>query len=274
MSVDRPRRWLCRRLSCGDRRRGRWRAPQDDRPGRGCGAVSRARRWPCHRRLLPSALRAGLRSPARRDTGCERPVDAVVRTGRHAYRARPVRAAHACAGVRTMTALLRGDGRALIVAEIGNNHEGDPSVALDLVHRAAECGVDAVKFQTFRTEQFVRPADAARFARLKRFELSPDDFVRLADAARRNGLLFISTPLDLDSARMLEPLVDAFKIASGDITCTPLIECVGQSGKPVFLSSGASDAGEVEQAVAVLRRCWARSGSTPELAVLHCVSCY
>jgi N,N'-diacetyllegionaminate synthase len=173
-----------------------------------------------------------------------------------------------------MTGLLRRDGRALIVAEIGNNHEGDPSVALDLVHRAAECGVDAVKFQTFRTEQFVRPADAARFARLKRFELSPDDFVRLADAARRDGLLFISTPLDLDSARMLEPLVDAFKIASGDITCTPLIECVGQSGKPVFLSSGASDAGEVEQAVAVLRQCWARSGSASDLAVLHCVSCY
>jgi N,N'-diacetyllegionaminate synthase len=173
-----------------------------------------------------------------------------------------------------MTGLLRADGRALIVAEIGNNHEGDPGVALDLVRRAAECGVDAVKFQTFRTEQFVRPADAARFERLKRFELSPDDFARLAAAARRDGLLFISTPLDLDSARMLEPIVDAFKIASGDITCSPLIECVGQSGKSVVLSTGASEVSEVQQAIAILRQSWERIGATPALAVLHCVSCY
>jgi len=173
-----------------------------------------------------------------------------------------------------MTSLFITGDRALVVAEIGNNHEGDAAVALDLVHRAADAGVDAVKFQTFRTELFVRPSDTARFERLKRYELSPDTFARLAEAAHARGLRFVSTPLDLASVSVLEPLVDAFKIASGDITFSPLIEQVARSGRPVLLSSGASDVDEIQRAIALLRRTWAERPATPELVVLHCVSCY
>ncbi|HEX9880765.1 MAG TPA: N-acetylneuraminate synthase family protein, partial [Candidatus Binatia bacterium] len=99
----------------------------------------------------------------------------------------------------------------LIVAEIGNNHEGDINVAKELVRLAFQCGVDAVKFQTFKTERFVRRADAERFNRLKSFELTPSQFEALADLTRSFGLLFISTPLDLASAECLEPFVDAYK---------------------------------------------------------------
>ena len=172
-----------------------------------------------------------------------------------------------------MTSLFTGGERALIVAEIGNNHEGDAAVALDLVHRAADAGVDAVKFQTFRTDLFVRASDTARYERLSRFELSAETFARLAETAHGRGLLFISTPLDLPSVSVLEPLVDAFKIASGDITFSPLIERVAKSGKPVVLSSGASDLAEIRQAMALLRG-GADGASSPELVVLHCVSCY
>src|SRR5437773_2525888 len=90
--------------------------------------------------------------------------------------------------------------RVLLVAEIGNNHEGDVSVARELVEQAAASGADAVKFQTFRTEHLVRSTDAERFARMKRFELAADDFASLAELARARGLLFLSTPLDLVSA--------------------------------------------------------------------------
>src|SRR5688572_3254841 len=129
----------------------------------------------------------------------------------------------------------------LIVAEIGNNHEGNLDIARQLVREASRCGVDAVKFQTFQTKYFVSPTDEKPFARLKSFELSYQAFEELADLARELGLLFISTPLDLHSAHFLARLVDAFKISSGDNTFYPLIRFVLQTTKPVLISTGISD---------------------------------
>jgi N,N'-diacetyllegionaminate synthase len=161
------------------------------------------------------------------------------------------------------------DERVLVVAEIGNNHEGDLAVARELVAQAAEAGADAVKFQTFRTERFVAPTDPVRFQRLRSFELRPDDFRELGELARQHHLLFISTPLDLDSARVLGPIVDAIKIASGDIDFFPLLAEVATSRKPVILSTGQSELDEIHRAVAELRGVGAA-----EIAVLHCVSSY
>ena len=78
--------------------------------------------------------------------------------------------------------------RTLVIAEIGNNHEGDMGAARAMVDAAAETGVDAVKFQTFIAEKFSAPSDPARFARLKQFQLSFDQFAELADRARAKGL--------------------------------------------------------------------------------------
>jgi sialic acid synthase SpsE len=162
--------------------------------------------------------------------------------------------------------------RVLVVAEIGNNHEGDYALAQELVRSAASCGVDAVKFQTFRTRDFVRRSDTARFRRLESYELSQTQFTRLADLAHSLGLLFISTPLDLGSAEFLEPIVDALKIASGDITFYPLIERVLGSNKPVIISTGASDLEQVRATMGLVRRS-ARGGGA-DVAFLHCVSSY
>ena len=85
--------------------------------------------------------------------------------------------------------------KVLVVAEIGNNHEGDFHVAEKLVREAASCGVNAVKFQTFRTEHYVSRSDAERFNRLKSFELTYSQFEQLSQLAHTLGLLFISTPL-------------------------------------------------------------------------------
>lgn len=156
--------------------------------------------------------------------------------------------------------------RVLIVAEIGNNHEGDSAAAAELVHAAAAAGADAVKLQTFRTHLFVRPTDRERYERLSGFELPQATVEELAALARSLGLLFVSTPLDLESARFLETLVDAYKIASGDTTFWPLLEAVAATGKPVVVSGGLADLAQLERTAAVFRG--------RELAVLQCTSAY
>lgn len=166
------------------------------------------------------------------------------------------------------------DTRVLIVAEIGNNHEGSAARAADMVRAAAECGVDAVKFQTVRAGELVSRKETARFERLTSFELSDAEYAELSQLARGLGLLFISTPLYLDAVAMLEPLVDAYKIASGDNDFLPLIEKVAHTGKPVIISSGVSTFAQIETAVATVRRIWRASEHAGELGVLQCVSSY
>ena len=166
------------------------------------------------------------------------------------------------------------DDRIVVVAEIGNNHEGNPERARELVRRAAECGVDAVKVQTFRTEHFVGRHDSERFARLKSFELAIGAFAGMALEGRGLELAFIATPLDIESATALEPIVDAYKIASGDITFAPLLVTVARTGRPVLISSGASMPEEVVQAADVIRREWRSRGVRQMLGVLQCVSSY
>jgi N,N'-diacetyllegionaminate synthase len=158
------------------------------------------------------------------------------------------------------------DERVLVVAEIGNNHEGDPAIARDLVRAAADAGADAVKLQTFRTPLFVRPSDRDRYERLSRFELPPETVEELERLARSLGLIFLSTPLDLESVAFLEPLVDAYKVASGDNDFWPLLEAVAATGKPTILSTGLSELAQVERAAAL----FGRDG----LAVLQCTSAY
>ncbi|HXX95054.1 MAG TPA: N-acetylneuraminate synthase family protein [Planctomycetota bacterium] len=163
------------------------------------------------------------------------------------------------------------DQRVLIVAEIGNNHEGRFPVAQELVRRAAEAGADAVKFQTFRTEHYVSGSDAARFARLKSFELSFAQFEELGVLARRLGLLFLSTPFDLRSGEFLAGIVDGLKIASGDNNFYPLLELVSRSKKPLIVSTGVSDEAQVRLTLECIRR---HRETLEDVALLHCVAAY
>ena len=172
----------------------------------------------------------------------------------------------------------RTEERVAIVAEIGNNHEGNIDVARRLVKAAAQSGVDAVKFQTFRTRYFTSGRDQARFQRLSSFELSEDQFRELEGLARSLGLGFVSTPLDLGSARFLEPLVDVFKIASGDNDFYPLIAEVCRTGKSVIISTGLADLPHLRKVKAFVEARWSdlkkRPGTPPQLAFLHCVCAY
>lgn len=163
--------------------------------------------------------------------------------------------------------------RVFIVAEVGNNHEGDFQVARELVQSAAECGADAVKFQTFRTELFVRRSDQRRFAQLSSYELDREQFVELFALARELGLVPFSTPLDLVSAEFLYQHVDAIKIASGDNDCWPLIASAVRSGKPLIISTGLSDFEHVRTILDFVRG-EGGEGAVERLALLHCVCSY
>ena len=161
--------------------------------------------------------------------------------------------------------------RVLVIAEIGNNHEGSLERARELVEAAATTGADAVKFQTFRTEHFVHPSDAERYARLERFRLSFEQFAELAELARARGLLFVSAALDLESARFLAETADAIKIASGDNDFLPLLEVAARAAKPVIISTGLADVEVLDRTVAFVEDA---RGSRNDLALLHCVTAY
>jgi sialic acid synthase SpsE len=161
--------------------------------------------------------------------------------------------------------------RVLVIAEVGNNHEGSLDRARALVEEAAAAGVDAVKFQTFRTEHFVHRSDTERYARLERFRLAFDEFAELAELARSRNLLFVSTALDLESARFLGETADAIKIASGDNDFFALLDFAARTRKPLIVSTGLADLEQLDRTVAVVE---AARGSREQLALLHCVSGY
>jgi N,N'-diacetyllegionaminate synthase len=161
--------------------------------------------------------------------------------------------------------------RVLIVAEIGNNHEGSVERAEELVIEAARAGADAVKFQTFRTEQFVARADAERFARLERFRLTEEQFSHLARVAHKHDILFGSTPLDMASAGFLAGIADFLKIASGDNDFFPLLAAVAGTGRPMIVSTGLLDEEGLSRTA---RFVIDARGSSDDLALVHCVSSY
>lgn len=163
--------------------------------------------------------------------------------------------------------------KVMIVAEIGNNHEGSFDLAKKLVFKAAEVGVDAVKFQTFIPEH-ISGGDKSRLERLRGFQLSHDQFLKLAQITKDLGLIFFSTPFDIESANFLNKIQPVFKIASGDNNFYPLIETILSYKKPTIISTGVADLFLVEELYnKILETCGIEFIET-KLALLHCVSSY
>lgn len=163
----------------------------------------------------------------------------------------------------------------LLIAEIGNNHEGDPAMALDMVAAAAKAGAGAVKVQLIDPERLVNCAEKDRVAQLTRFRLSLDVFRQMADLAHHEGILFIASAFDVDSLARIAPLCDGLKIASGDLDFLPLIEKAAQLGKPLIVSTGMGTLEEVASAVKTVADHLPKPLSLKEtLALLHCVSLY
>jgi sialic acid synthase SpsE len=161
--------------------------------------------------------------------------------------------------------------KTFIIAEIGNNHEGSFNVACKLIKEAKKAGVDAVKFQTYRTEDFIHIKEIKRFRKLKKFELTKEEFYKLSFLAKNNNLKFISTPFDINSAVFLNKIVDCFKVASGDNNYYQLIETILKFNKATLISTGLLNFKEVLNLYKFIKN---KKFNTSKLAFLHCVSSY
>ena len=167
-----------------------------------------------------------------------------------------------------------------IIAEVGVNHEGSMKTAKRLVDDAKEGGAHAVKFQSYKAETLASKHSPAYWDTTKeppesQFELFKkhdsfwkDEMQELKDYCDKVDIEFMSTPFDVESAEFLNDMMDIFKISSSDITNKPFIEYICSFGKPIILSTGASDLKEVQDAVN-----WIKFFNVP-LALLHCVLNY
>ena len=164
--------------------------------------------------------------------------------------------------------------KVFIIAEVGNNHEGNFSIAKKLVHLAAKAGADAIKFQTFRTENFIRKKDIKRFKQLKKFELSYEQFKSLKKLAHIEKIKFISTPLDLESADFLIKNADLIKIASSDNNFFPLIEKVLKSKKSIIISTGMTNITQIKDLTNYIYKVIGKKSAEKRIALLHCVTSY
>jgi len=161
------------------------------------------------------------------------------------------------------------DNRTYIIAEIGINHRGDIKIAKQLIDSAVRSGVDAVKFQTYITEQRAPKGNDEVFKILKDLELPFEAFKELKNYAKQYDVDFFSTPFDKESVDYLESIgTDLFKIASFDIVNHQLLREVAKTGKPVIMSVGMSNLDEIEDAYNILKK------GTNNIAILHCISSY
>lgn len=161
------------------------------------------------------------------------------------------------------------DNRTYIIAEIGINHRGDINIAKQLIDSAVRSGVDAVKFQTYITEQRAPKGNDEVFKILKGLELPFEAFKELQDYAKQYDVDFFSTPFDKESVEYLESIgTDLYKIASFDIVNHQLLREVAKTGKPVIMSVGMSNLDEIEDAYNILKE------GTDSIAILHCISSY
>lgn len=172
-----------------------------------------------------------------------------------------------------------GTGRAFIIAEIGNNHNGCFELAIEMIDQAREAGADCAKFQmrhlnaVYRKNTLNKRGDDLGteyvIDLLNRFELSVDQHRRLFDYCQQIRLPYLCTPWDPKSFAVLEEFgVLAYKVASADLTNLPLIDLLSQSGKPLILSTGMSTAEEVKITSAFLKK------RHVNFVLLHCNSTY
>ncbi len=169
-----------------------------------------------------------------------------------------------------------GRGRTFLIAEIGGNHEGDFDTARRMVREAAASGADAVKFQVFEAGKLVNPKSPVnaysgashekQWERFKKMEFSLEQYKELKKSADREKVLFMASVFDPEWLKKLDPLLAAYKVASGDMTYASLLSRMKGRNKPVLVSTGASTLDEIGWLVQFMGQ--------KNLALLHCVCAY
>lgn len=168
-----------------------------------------------------------------------------------------------------------------LIAEIGVNHEGSLKKAFEMIDDAKNAGVNAVKFQTYKSNKIASknsPAywDTSKESTKSQYELfskydvfEKEDYIKLHKYCNKVGIEFLSTPFDLDSIDFLDELLNFYKISSSDITNYPLLRKVASKKKPIILSTGASTIEEIKKAKKELYK-----NGCKELILMHCILNY
>ena len=161
------------------------------------------------------------------------------------------------------------EGRTAVIAEVGINHGGDEDLAWEMIKSAHLNGADFVKLQSFITEEFFHPS-LSYFDSTKSMELSIDSQRDLFRKAKSDGIKLITTPFDFASVDMVEEFSPSVhKIASMDNDNIPLIRYIAEKNRPVLISCGMADLGEIQKIVNIMEEV-----GNDKLVLLHCVSDY
>jgi N-acetylneuraminate synthase len=180
---------------------------------------------------------------------------------------------------RTPALSALGSGRCLVIGEVAMSHDGSLGLAHAFIDAIAAAGADAVKFQTHIAAAESTPAepfrvafsrqDATRYDYWKRLEFSEPEWRGLAEHCRERNVLFISSPFSIEAVELLERIGQpVWKIASGEVSNTPLLDRILDTGAPVVVSTGMSPLAETDAAVA---RITARGRTA---GVLQCTTAY
>jgi len=175
--------------------------------------------------------------------------------------------------------------RVFVIAEIGVNHNGSIDLAKKMIDIAVNAGADAVKFQSFVTEEELvkRTPKAAyqkkmtdsqesQFDMIKKLELNKEQHYDLMAYCQEKSIEFMSSPFDLKSVALLAELdINRIKIPSGEITNVPYLEAIAKLNKPVVMSSGMAYLEEVEFAIKILLN---NGLLRDNISILHCTSDY
>jgi N-acetylneuraminate synthase/N,N'-diacetyllegionaminate synthase len=170
-----------------------------------------------------------------------------------------------------------------IIAEIGVNHNGDIGLAKAMVRKAAECGADCVKFQTFKAEDVVTqdapkahyqlettPPDESQIAMLKKLEMSFKAYNEIVACCNKHDVLFMSTPYNPEDVDMLDSLgVSVFKLASIHVAEPSFVKYTAQKGKPIIMSTGMATLAEVDESVSAMRE-----AGNNDIIILQCTTNY
>lgn len=175
---------------------------------------------------------------------------------------------------------LLGDGEpCYVIAEVGNNHNGDFDRAIALVDAAIAAGADCAKFQMRKLDEVYRASSLSgkdddlaveyTLDLLRRFELPTDQQKKIADYCAAKGIDYLCTPWDARSVAVLEGFgVQAYKVASADLTNLPLLARLAATGKTLIVSTGMSTTDEIRTAAGFL------DGRNAAYVLLHCQSTY
>ena len=174
--------------------------------------------------------------------------------------------------------------KVFIIAEAGVNHNGKMELAYKLVDAAKEAGVDAVKFQIFKSEKLISKStkmadyqkenlkeNISQLDMVKKLELSYEDFIKINEYCKEKGIMFMATPFDNDSLDFLVDILkaDVLKIGSGDLNNYPFLEKVALKNKEIILSTGMSNLSDIEGALDFISQY-----TDEEVKVLHCTTKY